>query len=80
MGTMTVQDAPVQRGAVERQPAKMLLTVEEAAHLMSLSRTRMYALLGRGHIVSVKVGGVRRIPMKALQQFVDALCEREAGR
>ena len=58
---------------------KLLVTVEEAAELLSLSRTRMYGLLGCKRIISVKVGGVRRIPVKALHQFVETLCEVEAG-
>ncbi len=39
----------------------------------------MYGLLGCRRIISVKVGGVRRIPVKALHQFVDTLCKVEAG-
>jgi excisionase family DNA binding protein len=68
-----------QEAEVSTPSRKLLVTVEEAAELLSLSRTRIYGLLGCRRIISVKVGGVRRIPMKALQQFVDALCEVEAG-
>jgi excisionase family DNA binding protein len=49
---------------------KVLLTVEEAAEAMSLSRSLVYLLLGSGDIASIKVGRIRRIPFSALQDFV----------
>ncbi len=68
-----------QEARVSAPSRKLLVTVEEAAELLSLSRTRIYGLLGCRRIISVKVGGVRRIPVKALHQFVETLCEVEAG-
>jgi excisionase family DNA binding protein len=62
------------------QQAKLLLTVNEAAEALSLSRTRLYDLLMRKQIFSVKVGGARRIPLKALHEFVDRLAEGERVR
>lgn len=53
--------------------AKLLLTVGEAADVLSISRTLLYHLLMQKRIFSVKVGGARRIPAKALQEYVDAL-------
>ena len=49
---------------------KLLLTVEEAAVLLSLGRTFVYELVMRGQIMSVKVGRKRRIPAFALEDFV----------
>ena len=49
---------------------KILLSVEEAAALMSLGRSAMYDLVRRNEIVSIKVGRTRRIPLVALQNFV----------
>jgi excisionase family DNA binding protein len=48
----------------------LAVTVEEAARLLSLNRTKMYALCMRGEIRSVKIGRSRRIPIAALQQFI----------
>jgi excisionase family DNA binding protein len=50
---------------------KVLLTVEEAAEVMSLGRTFVYRLVMRQEIRSVKLGRVRRIPYAALQEFVE---------
>jgi excisionase family DNA binding protein len=43
-------------------PAKLLLTVEEAAQILSVGRTLLYDLVMRGKVGSVKIGNARRIP------------------
>jgi excisionase family DNA binding protein len=50
---------------------KVLLSVEEAASAMSLGRSLIYELVMRKEIASIKVGRMRRIPMVALQDFVE---------
>ena len=60
-------------------PAKLLLTVEEAAEAMSLGRTLMYQLVKGRQILSIKVGRTRRIPTTVLHEFVMRLSEVEKG-
>jgi excisionase family DNA binding protein len=50
---------------------KVLLSVEEAASVMSLGRSLVYDLVMRREIASIKVGRMRRIPVFALQDFVN---------
>jgi excisionase family DNA binding protein len=52
---------------------KLLLRVEEAAQLLSLSRKTLYDLMSRGELASLKIGGSRRIPLTALHDFVARL-------
>lgn len=52
---------------------KLLLTVEEAAQQLSVGRPKMYQLVMRGDVVSVKIGASRRIPVTALVEFVERL-------
>jgi excisionase family DNA binding protein len=52
---------------------KLLLKVEEAAHLLSLSRKTIYDLMRRGELASLKIGGSRRIPLTALHDFIARL-------
>jgi excisionase family DNA binding protein len=59
------------------QSVKLLLTPLEAAEYLSISRSLLYDLIMRKRIFSVKVGGARRIPLRALHAYVDALCETE---
>jgi excisionase family DNA binding protein len=59
--------------------AKLLLTVEEAAAQLSIGRPKIYQLVMRGDIVSVKIGASRRIPVTALEEFVERLSAGVAG-
>jgi excisionase family DNA binding protein len=51
-------------------PQKLLLTVDEAADVLSLGRTYVYHLVMCNKIASVKLGRKRRIPVSALQDFI----------
>ncbi len=57
---------------------RVLLSVEEAADQLSLSRTRLYALIKSGAIESVRVGRLRRVPAEALPQFVARLVAEQS--
>lgn len=54
-------------------PGKLLLTMEEAAEVLSVGRTLMYELVMKKRVYSVKVGRLRRVPFWALEQFVAQL-------
>jgi excisionase family DNA binding protein len=49
----------------------LLVKVDEAERILSLSRSTIYELLRRGELASVKVGAARRIPMTALRKWVE---------
>lgn len=57
----------------DSEPPRLLITVEAAAELLSISRTRMYALIKAGEVMSVRVGRLRRIPVGALDAFMTRL-------
>lgn len=59
-------------------PIKLLLTVEEAAQLLSIGRTLLYDLVLRGKVGSVKIGNARRIPMAVLQTYVENLIQQQS--
>lgn len=50
---------------------KLLLTPEEAAKTLSISRSKLYELLARGEVESVRIGTSRRIATRALEEFVE---------
>jgi len=56
--------------------AAVLLTVEEAAHRLSVGRTTMYTLVSTGAIESVTIGRLRRVPCECLDKYVLALRAR----
>ena len=56
----------------------LLLTVEEAAEMLRVGRTTMYALIKSGEIESVPVGRLRRVPAECVTEYVHRL--RAANR
>jgi excisionase family DNA binding protein len=63
-GTKTIQSTTT-------KPEPLLLRVEEAARLLSLSRSTLYEMLSAGEIASVRRGSARRIPMAALHSWIN---------
>ena len=53
----------------------LLLTVEEAAHVLRIGRTTMYALVSAGEVQSVCIGRLRRIPYVCLETYVTSLLD-----
>jgi excisionase family DNA binding protein len=49
----------------------LLVRVEEAARILSLSRSTIYQMLDRGELPSVRRGTARRIPLAALRAWVE---------
>ena len=58
---------------VEVRTPKLLLTPEEAAGVLGVGWTKLYALMGEGLIESVRIGGSRRVPVDAIDRFVERL-------
>ena len=53
----------------------MLFSVDQAAAVLGIGRTNVYALMRDGKLRSVKVGGRRLIPRAAVHDFVAELVE-----
>jgi excisionase family DNA binding protein len=64
-----------QKGEFADAPYKLLVTPEEAAAILSVGRTTMYELMATGELESVHVKSCRRIPLAALERFVQRLLE-----
>ena len=52
----------------------LLLSPKEAAKALGLSQSYVYELLASGTLPSITIGRTRRIPRRALEEFV-AACE-----
>ena len=52
-------------------PAPLLVSVNEAAAQLRVGRDRMYELIRRRKVVSVKVGGSRRVTYDSLRAYID---------
>lgn len=57
------------------KPARVLLTVEEAAEALSIGRTTAFQLIRSGKLETVRIGRLRRVPVEALQQLAQDLVQ-----
>jgi excisionase family DNA binding protein len=57
---------------------KLLLTVPEAAEALGISRSKLYQLLSAGTIRSIRIDGSRRVPVEALNHYINQLMEEAA--
>jgi len=80
---MTSKQPLTQRDGVSRPagPAmeRLLLTAEEVAEVLHISRTRVFALVAAKEITSVKIGNLRRIPVDAVREYAARLVQLERG-
>jgi excisionase family DNA binding protein len=51
----------------------LLVRPEDAALVLGIGRTKVYELIRSGALRSVRVGGLRRIPVAALDELVARL-------
>jgi excisionase family DNA binding protein len=49
---------------------QLLLRAEEAAKVLGLGRSKVFAMLSRGELPVVRIGKSVRVPAKALEQWV----------
>jgi excisionase family DNA binding protein len=52
---------------------KKLLTTAEVQEMLSVSRTRVFALIASGQLRSVLIGSSRRIPTDSVEEFIQEL-------
>ena len=55
----------------ERRP--LLVTVDEAAHMLRIGRTVVYQLMQEGEIRSVKIGRNRRVVATSIGEYISRL-------
>jgi excisionase family DNA binding protein len=60
-------------GAAEPGVRVLLVRPEDAARVLGIGRTKVYELIRSGALRSVRVGGLRRVPVAALDEFVARL-------
>ena len=56
-------------------PIVLALTVEEAAHALSIGRTMAYYLIRDGRLRVVKIGHRTVVPVKAIEEFLGTFGE-----
>lgn len=51
-------------------PEVLLVSPQDAARLVSLSRSNVYKLIKAGELPSVRIGGLVRVPVPALRDWI----------
>jgi excisionase family DNA binding protein len=61
--------------------ARLLYSPAEAAEVLGIGRTKVFALVGAGTLFSIRIGVLRRIPVTAVDAYLADLkvTEDEAG-
>lgn len=57
---------------MENQPSPRLLTVNEVADVMRVSKMTVYRLIHAGELPAIRVGKSFRVPQGALDQLLEA--------
>jgi excisionase family DNA binding protein len=66
-----VESRPRRKQQKLQTDSSVLLTMAEAAERLRLGKTIIQQLVLRGELRSIKIGAARRIPVKALDEFVE---------
>jgi excisionase family DNA binding protein len=56
----------------------LLHTVEETAEILTISRWKVFELIRNNELRSVKIGGLRRVPLRAIEEYIERLMEGAA--
>jgi excisionase family DNA binding protein len=62
----------------EETVSVVIYTVEEAAQVLKISRWKVFDLIRTNHLRSIKIGGLRRIPHIAIDEYIARLMEEAA--
>jgi excisionase family DNA binding protein len=67
-------------GTQPSTPVRLLLTVPEVASALGVCRNVVYELVLTGQLASIKIGRLRRVPIGALETFINAQLTTVEGR
>lgn len=67
-------------GPASQQLAPLLVTVPEAARILSIGRTALYQLIWNGDLTPVHIGRSVRFPIDELHDFIERRIASEAER
>jgi len=68
---MTSHNTPESKSSTHRR----LLTIVEAAEVLSVSRSSIYRLFDAGQLAWVQIGGSRRVASAEIERFIAAHTE-----
>ena len=70
---LSFRDRKGRRMNDRRTQPPLVVTVEEAAALLRVGRVKVYELIARRAIKSVRIDGCRRVVLRSLYDFIESL-------
>ena len=64
---------------VEMESKPILVSVVEVARMLSIGRTAAWELVRKQKIKSVKIGRTRRVPIVAIQEYIQCPMDEDAA-
>ena len=58
---------------------KLFYTIPEAAHILGISRSKLYVLIDAGELTRVHIASSARIPAESIREFHDRLLAAAAS-
>lgn len=77
LAELLTEHPPAEVPASRPMPQRKLLTVEEAAELLNIGKTKTYALVKSGELKSVLIGRLRRIHIDAINEYAASLAAHQ---
>jgi hypothetical protein len=75
---MSISSVGLSRDDRRSSPGRLLVSVNEALEILSIGRTKFYALVAAREIALVKVAAASRVPVASLEQYVERLIAAQA--
>ena len=76
---LSVDEAAVALRSTTMATQPVLVNVDQVAKALSIGRTTAWELVRKGKIKSVKIGRTRRVPIAAIQDFIQLLMDEDAA-
>lgn len=64
---------------IDGQLRPLLLTTDQAAGMLAISKSKLYELITAGELVSLRVDGSRRVALDDLEEYVRRLRAAQVG-
>jgi excisionase family DNA binding protein len=61
------------------EPKPVRVSVAEVAHMLSIGRTAAWELVRKQKIKSVTIGRTRRVPVAAIQDYIQRLLDEDSA-
>ena len=75
-----IENKKTQESSVARSGEALLISAEDLAHLLGVSKRHVWRLLSRGDLIEpIKIGSTTRWPLDAVREWITTGCPRQSA-